>query len=171
VNQLMVAQPVAGIGSGRDRQGRGGICQSKGAIRTVPLPEWRWERPGYMSPEQVRGEKLDACTDLFSFGLVLYEMATGQRAFRGETAPILRDAILNRTSIAVQELNSALPPKLEVIISKAIEKDCRRRATSQRRKCARRTEHSQDGASGARLEAAAIAAAVILTALVGGGFY
>src|SRR5262249_25710251 len=60
---------------------------------------------GYMSPEQVRGEKLDARTDIFSFGLVLYEMATGQRAFTGQTAAILRDAILNDEPTPVRDLN------------------------------------------------------------------
>ncbi len=82
---------------------------------------------GYMSPEQVRGEKLDARTDLFSFGLVLYEMATGQRAFSGDTAAILKDAILNNAPIAVRELNSTAPPKLEEIINKALEKDRKHR--------------------------------------------
>jgi eukaryotic-like serine/threonine-protein kinase len=78
---------------------------------------------GYMSPEQVRGEKLDARTDLFSFGLVLYEMAAGQRAFSGETAPVLYDAILSHTPTPVRELNPDLPSKLEEIIKKALEKD------------------------------------------------
>ncbi len=78
---------------------------------------------GYMSPEQVRGEKLDARTDLFSFGLVLYEMATGQRAFAGGIAAILKDAILNHTPAPVHDLNAALPPKIEHVITKAIEKD------------------------------------------------
>ena len=78
---------------------------------------------GYMSPEQVRGEKLDARTDLFSFGLVLYEMATGQRAFTGETAAIVHDAIVNVEPVAVSEINSALPPKLVVIIDTALRKD------------------------------------------------
>ena len=78
---------------------------------------------GYMSPEQARGEKLDARTDLFSFGLVLHEMATGQRAFTGETAAILKDAILNQTAVPVRELNSTLPRKLEKVINKALEKD------------------------------------------------
>jgi eukaryotic-like serine/threonine-protein kinase len=78
---------------------------------------------GYMSPEQVRGEKLDARTDLFSLGLVLYEMAAGQRAFTGETTPILHDAILSHTPTPVRELNPELPPKLEEIIKRALEKD------------------------------------------------
>ena len=77
----------------------------------------------YMSPEQVRGEKVDARTDLFSFGLVLYETATGRQAFSGETAAALRDAILNRAPIAVRRLNPGVPAKLEEIISKAIQRD------------------------------------------------
>jgi serine/threonine protein kinase/Tol biopolymer transport system component len=82
---------------------------------------------GYMSPEQVRGEKLDARTDIFSFGLVLYEMATGQRAFTGETAAVVHDAILNRPPTAIRELNSALPAKLVTTIEKALKKDRGRR--------------------------------------------
>jgi eukaryotic-like serine/threonine-protein kinase len=78
---------------------------------------------GYMSPEQVRGEKLDARTDLFSFGLVLYEMATGQRAFSGDTAAMVKDAILNHTPVPMHELSSALPAKLVSTIDKALEKD------------------------------------------------
>ncbi len=78
---------------------------------------------GYMSPEQIRGEKLDPRTDLFSFGLVLYEMAAGQRAFTGETAPILENAILHQEPTPVRELNRAIPAKLETIINKALEKD------------------------------------------------
>src|SRR6266700_4068235 len=65
----------------------------------------------YMSPEQVRGEKLDLRTDLFSFGLVLYEMATRQRAFPGDTAPVLHHAIINQTPAPVRELNPEIPPK------------------------------------------------------------
>jgi eukaryotic-like serine/threonine-protein kinase len=78
---------------------------------------------GYMSPEQIRGEQLDARTDLFSFGLVLYEMATGQRAFTAETAAMLHNTILNRVPASVRELNPELPPQLEKIINKALEKD------------------------------------------------
>jgi serine/threonine protein kinase len=82
---------------------------------------------GYMSPEQVRGEKSDARTDLFSFGLVLYELAAGQRAFTGETSVILHEAILHQVPAPVRELNPSVPAKLEGIIKKAVEKDRDRR--------------------------------------------
>jgi len=77
----------------------------------------------YMSPEQVRGEELDARTDIFSFGLVLYEMATGQQAFMGNTTGVITDGILNRAPIPAGRVNTEVPPKLEETINKALEKD------------------------------------------------
>jgi eukaryotic-like serine/threonine-protein kinase len=77
----------------------------------------------YMSPEQVRGEELDARTDLFSLGAVLYEMATGRMAFSGNTAAVIYEAILDRTPVPASQTNQALPPKLDEIIGKALEKD------------------------------------------------
>ena len=77
---------------------------------------------GYMSPEQVRGENLDARTDLFSFGLVLYEMVTGQRTFSGETVEEVREAILDRSPTPVRQLNPAISPPLEQIINRTLEK-------------------------------------------------
>jgi tetratricopeptide (TPR) repeat protein/predicted Ser/Thr protein kinase len=77
----------------------------------------------YMSPEQARGEVLDARSDLFSFGIVLYEMATGVQAFPGQTSAVVFDSILNRMPAPIAAVRADLPPQLEHVISKALEKD------------------------------------------------
>jgi len=77
----------------------------------------------YMSPEQVRASELDARTDLFSFGVVLYEMATGVMPFRGESSGVIAEAILNRTPVAPVRLNQDMPAAFEEIIRRALEKD------------------------------------------------
>ncbi len=77
----------------------------------------------YMSPEQARGKELDGRTDIFSFGLVLYEMATANRAFSGDSSAEIFDAILNRAQISATRVNSEVPPELDQIINKALEKD------------------------------------------------
>jgi eukaryotic-like serine/threonine-protein kinase len=78
---------------------------------------------GYMSPEQVRGDVLDSRTDLFSFGLVLYEMVTGKAAFGALTAPMMREAILNSEPAPARDINPDIPERLALIIRKALEKD------------------------------------------------
>jgi serine/threonine protein kinase/Flp pilus assembly protein TadD len=141
----------------------------------------------YMSPEQARGEALDARTDLFSFGAVLYEMATGRMAFSGNTAAVIHDAILNRAPIPASQLNSSVPIKLDEIISKALEKNHKQRyqhaadmrADLQRLK--RDTESGREAAVTKKVESkpipksatlrwAAAAAAVVIMGLAAGAW-
>ena len=109
------------------RSGSGGI---KNVMETVGVDPDHLTSPGtslgtvaYMSPEQVRGKELDPRTDLFSFGVVLYEMGTGQLPFRGETSAVIFESIMNRPPTSPVRLNLELPEKFEAILQKALDKD------------------------------------------------
>ena len=92
--------------------------------------------PSYMSPEQIRGDDLDVRTDVFSLGLLLYEMATGKQAFGGQTGGAVIEAILTRAPVAVRSINSEIPLELEAIINKAVHKDIALRYQSASDLCA-----------------------------------
>jgi eukaryotic-like serine/threonine-protein kinase len=123
----------------------------------------------YMSPEQVRGEKLDARTDLFSFGLVLYEMATGRQAFSGNTSGVIFNQILEREPAPASRLNPDLPPKLEEIIGKALEKDpkLRYQHAADMRTDLQRLKRDTDSGRSARFAAAGAGAASVPGAVGG----
>jgi eukaryotic-like serine/threonine-protein kinase len=114
-----------------------GATESNSSLETAILEDQQLTTPGstmgtiaYMSPEQVRGEELDARTDLFSFGAVLYEMATGRTAFSANTSGLTFDAILNRTPPPASSINPSLSPRLQEVIERALEKDPRMRYQS-----------------------------------------
>jgi serine/threonine protein kinase/tetratricopeptide (TPR) repeat protein len=159
----------------------------------IPLPNANLTRtgvsmgtPAYLSPEQVRHQELDTRTDIFSFGLVLYEMATGQRAFAGDTESIIREAVLNQSPVPARQRNPELPPDLERIIGKLIEKDrcVRYQSASEIRSDLYRLKHAVEIDARSAVIAStppvsrisrrillAVAAAMVIAGLIGGMLY
>ena len=124
------AAKILDFGLAKVTQEAGSALDPTDATKTEGISAQHLTSPGsalgtvaYMSPEQVRGKTLDARTDLFSFGIVLYEMATGVVPFHGDTSGVIFEAIMNRVPVAPVRLNPGLPPKLEDVINRALEKD------------------------------------------------
>jgi eukaryotic-like serine/threonine-protein kinase len=145
-----LAKQVGAIAGGAGGETASGGAATVDSDPNLTSPGTALGTIAYMSPEQVRGEELDARTDLFSFGLVLYEMATGRQAFTGNTSGMIFHAILEREPAAAARVNPELPAALDGIISKALEKNLRLRYQTARDLGAdlRRLKRDTDSASG-----------------------